>query len=90
MVGAWARVIRNLVTQGLCSSFSLLPSATSLFYVAKYESLIDCWHFLFIARLLRQAGIYCVSVLYSVKNTAECCGSSMGQATPAEEISFSF
>lgn len=52
--GAWARVIRNLVTQGLCSSFSLLPSATSPFYVANYESLIDCWHFLFIARLLRQ------------------------------------
>lgn len=58
--------------------------------MANYESLIDCWHFLFIARLLRQAGMYCVSVLYGVKNTAGCCGSSTGQAPPVEEISFSF
>lgn len=34
--------------------------------------------------------MYCVSVLCSVKNTAGCCGSSMGQAPPVEEISFSF
>lgn len=31
------------------------------FYVAKYESLTDFWHFLYLARIFRQAGISCMS-----------------------------
>lgn len=57
-----SRLIRNPRTRGLCSSFFhclclLLP----FFYVANYESLTDCWHFLFLARISRQTGISCMS-----------------------------
>lgn len=41
--------------------FLLLLSAPSFFYVAKYEILTDFCHFLYLARISRQAGISCMS-----------------------------
>lgn len=55
-----SQLTRNPLIQGLCSFFT--ASVCSFpFYVAKYESLTDFWHFLYLARIFRQAGISCMS-----------------------------